>query len=319
MFWGVDLFSWEIVQTGTFAHSLHITQLYNIEVEKRIEVAVLLEGLVILLIERTCDISLSGPTLGLLVELCIRRLESRDHRATLVLLQGEERCSQGVATEASQIEECTRLDLTIDVAVVLVVLSSRNILLLEGDTGALRNRYHPQTQRQRHNGDDRSADKVWPHKSAEAHSTRQHRHNLGLVGEFRGEEYAGYEGEQSTKLIDEEGDKIEVIVLDNALEWRFGCGEAINLLDIVEDDHHHDNHSNGEYVGSEELTDDVAVENLESRPEASSFLVLWLHCLIQNAECKISFPLSVFRFPFVKVFVRVSRPSLSSTVRSRLQ
>ena len=171
-------------------------------------------------------------------------------------------------------------------SVVLETLATRNILLLEGNAVALRDRYHPQTQYQRYARDDRCGDKVWPHKSLETHTSREHSHNLGLVCQLRGEEYAGDKGEERTKLVYEEGDKVQVVVEEYLLEGCVSGCEVVNLLHIVENHHHNDNHHYGEDVGAEELTNDVAVEDLQPRPPIKTLSVSRLHHNL-NSKCKI--------------------------------
>ena len=48
--------------------------------------------------------------------------------------------------------------------------------------------------------------------------------------------------------------------------------EVIHTLGVVEHHQNHRNHSDGEEVGSEELTEDITVQNLQSRPRKFYFI-----------------------------------------------
>ena len=145
-----------------------------------------------------------------------------------------------------------------------------DVFHLEGDLRTLRHGDHPQVERERQRCDQQRADEIGPHQPPERHAARQHRHDLGLVGHFRGKEDTGDEGEQSAELVDEEGDEIEVVVEDDGLHGRLHLGEVVEFLDIVEEHHHHDNHGDGEEVRPDELPDDVPVEDFNAGPNLHS-------------------------------------------------
>ena len=80
-----------------------------------------------------------------------------------------------------------------------------------------------------------------------------------MSAHFRGEENDGDEGEQSAELVDEERDEIQVIVENDRLERRFRFRKVVDLLHVVEQYDHDDNHRDGEEVGREEFPQYVAV------------------------------------------------------------
>jgi hypothetical protein len=196
----------------------------------------------------------------------IRGIEHRDHRAILVLLERKERSLHIALREVADVGELPGLDLAIDMSVVLEILTAAQILTLEIDTGTLRHRYNPQTQHQRQARNGRRSKEIGPHQSAETHTTRQHSDNLGLVGHLRGKEDYRDEGKQTTKLIDEVGDEVYVVVKDDGRPRGVRLGEVIHTLGIVEDHQDDGNHRNGEEVGSQKLPQYVTIENLKSRP-----------------------------------------------------
>ena len=79
------------------------------------------------------------------------------------------------------------------------------------------------------------------------------------------------------ELVDKVGDKVQIVVEEDGRQRRVHLCEVINLLHIVEDDHHHDNHGNSHDIVAEELAHDVAVEDSEPRPPTASHLILRLH------------------------------------------
>ena len=168
-----------------FEQLAQTAQLHNIEVDNRIEVTLLNETLVARIVKPTLGISLAAPTLRFGVKSHIRRLQHLDHTILLETLQHEERSHRARLAETSDIGKRTRLDLAVDMAVVLLTGSTWDILLLKCHTILLRYRYQPQTHNQRDDGDDGRTHKVGPHQSSEAHTTRQHRHNLGLIRQLR--------------------------------------------------------------------------------------------------------------------------------------
>ena len=110
-------------------------------------------------------------------------------------------------------------------------------------------------------GDDGRADHVGAQQAPEAHACREHGDYLGVVGQFRGEEDDRYEGEQRAELIGEIGQEVQEIVEDGGVERSLE--ERVELLVDVE--HHRDGQYQryGEDIGSEELLENIAVENLE--------------------------------------------------------
>ena len=167
---------------------------------------------------------------------------------------------------AAQVDERARLYLAVDVGVVAHRAVLLAVFALELHGGALRDGDHPEVQHQRNDRDDQRPEEVGPHEAAEAHAAREHGDDLGLVGHLRGEEDHGDEGEQAAELVDEEGYEVEVVVEDDGLDRRLQLREVVDLLHIVEDHHHHDDHRDGEKVGFQEFSDDVSVQYLESRP-----------------------------------------------------
>ena len=163
---------------------------------------------------------------------------------------------QEVVAVATALKKCAPQT---DVAIELGVLLAFYVLRLEIDDMPLRNRYQPEVQRQRKAADDQRPEEIGPHQAAERHAAREHGDDLGLVGHLRGEEDAGDEGEQSAELVDEERDEIQVVVEYHLVERGVQFREVVDLLHVVEQYDHDDNHRDGEEVGREEFPQYVAV------------------------------------------------------------
>ena len=261
-----------LVQEGVQLRDVHgldqvvdLAQLGGFEVDQRVEVAELLEGLRARGVELPFGVARGGPAFGLGVELGVRGFERVGHRAAFVAFQHEERGLAGAVVVAADVGERPRLDLPVDVAVELGVLLAFYVLRLEIDDVPLRNGDQPEVERQRQRGDDQRPEEVGPHQPAERHAAREHGHDLGLVGHLRGEEDAGDEGEQAAELVDEVGDEVEVVVEDDRFQGCVQLREVVDLLHVVEDHHDHDDHGDGEEIGRQELAQYVTVQNLEPR------------------------------------------------------
>ena len=117
---------------------IQTTQLHNIKVYHRIEISMLCKALVAICLKASLDILLCSPMLRLGVKLHIRRLQSADHRATLIPLHSKERRHRGMLTKASHIDKSSGFNLTIYMSVVLLSGSAGDILLLKSHTIFLR-------------------------------------------------------------------------------------------------------------------------------------------------------------------------------------
>lgn len=234
-------------------------QFGHFEVDERIEVAELLEFLDTQRVEFAPGVARCRPAFGLWVEFHVRGLQRAGHRAAVILLQCEERRLLRTVVVAADVGERPRLDLPVDVAVELGVLLAFYVLRLEIDDVPLRNGYQPEVQRQREAADDQRPEEIGPHQAAERHAAREHGDDLCLVGHLRGEEDAGDEGEQSAELVDEERDEIQVVVEYHLVERGVQFREVVDLLHVVEQYDHDDNHRDGEEVGREEFPQYVAV------------------------------------------------------------
>jgi hypothetical protein len=147
---------------------------------------------------------------------------------------------------------------------ILHIFIFAEVLLLEIDLCNLRLRNNPQIQSKRQKRNRQRSQEIGPHQTAETHTSRQHRNNLGLVGHLRSEEDYRNERKQATELVDKEGNKVDIIVKYDGRQWGFGLGKVVHTLGIVEDHQDDGNHRNGEDICTQELGQDIAVKNLES-------------------------------------------------------
>ena len=99
---------------------VHPPELGGLQVDERVEVAVLREGLHPQRVERPGNVAGGRPPFGLGVEFGFRRLERGGHRAAVVGFEGEESGLAGAVGVAAHVGEYPRLDLPVDVLVVLV-------------------------------------------------------------------------------------------------------------------------------------------------------------------------------------------------------
>ena len=124
---------------------------------------------------------------------------------------------------------------------------------------------HHQVQCQTDHSNNRCTEEIGPQKTLKAHTPRQNRNDLGLIGHFRREENNRNKCKQATELVNEEGNKIDVISKGNFRKRGLQLNEVIDLFGCIENNHDDNDQGYGKNVSSEELTHDVTVEYLDSR------------------------------------------------------
>ena len=162
-------------------------------------------------------------------------------------------------TKAPDIDKCSRFNLAIYMAIVLLTSTTGDILLLKCHAILLRRRDEPKAHCQRKCRNKERTEEVGPHKSLKRHTSREHRHNLCLIGELGGKEYHGNKCKESGELIDKKRHKLEVIVKNNCRHRCMHLCKVVNLLHIVKDHYNHDNHRNCEEICSHELTQNISI------------------------------------------------------------
>ena len=112
-------------------------------------------------------------------------------------------------------------------------------------------------------GDEHARDHVGAHQPPEGDARGEHRDDLGVAGQLRGEEDDGNEHEERGEEVGVVGDEVGVVVEDDGTPGRMVLRKLREVLVEVEDQGDGDDQHDGEYVGADKLPDDVPVETTE--------------------------------------------------------
>ena len=134
------------------------------------------------------------------------------------------------------------IELSVDILVVVDKLVALKVFRLKLHALLLSLRDNPEAEHKACNGNDACAKHIWPHQAAEADTTREHRHNLGLHCQLRGEEDYRDKGEERTKLVYKVRNEVQIVVENNGIPGCVQLCKVVDTLHIVEDnqdDGHH--------------------------------------------------------------------------------
>ena len=113
--------------------------------------------------------------------------------------------------------------------------------------------------------EDGRREHVGRHQALETDAAGQHGDDLAVLRKFRGEEDGRDEHEQRAEAVDDPGNEAGVVIEHDLVDRHAFLHELVDLLAQVEDDHDRDGDKDREQEGSEELPDDVAVQDLDVR------------------------------------------------------
>ena len=167
--------------------------------------------------------------------------------------------AKSLGIEALGIYLCAMLGLEVNVAEV-VLLASVDVVAFElgkapvvdGDDEVAEDKHY-----QRHDG---RAVEVGPHESPVADAAAEDGDDLGVAGHLGGEKDDADEDEERTVEVDEAGDEVEVVAINNLPQRRMAAEEVVEFFRYIEcdDDDYDERHRHEE--GLQVLQQDVPVK-----------------------------------------------------------
>ena len=194
----------------------------------------------------------------------VRSLEGCNHTTAVILFDGQIG-GFAIRTVTAYVGECSGINLSEYVAVILDIDVFGEVTALEVYTTDIGFGDNPQVQHQRYQGYEHCRNKIGPHESFETHPAGQNSDNFALISHFGGEEYDGDERKETTELVDEVRDEVEVVIDCDLTQRSFGSDEVIHFLDGVEHYHYDNYEGDGEKERPQKLAGDIAVEDFEPR------------------------------------------------------
>ena len=167
--------------------------------------------------------------------------------------------AKGLGVEALGIYLCAMLCLEVDVAEV-VLLAGVDIVVFKGSKGAVVDRDEEVAEDEDDEGYDEGAVEIGPHETTVADAAAEDGNDFGVARHLGGEEDDADEDEKGAVEVDEAGDEVEVVAINNLPQRRMAAEEVVEFFRYIEcdDDDYDERHRHEE--GLQVLQQDVPVK-----------------------------------------------------------